>query len=141
MGRLGRSFLNKKNKTTFAISNDLRISLAQVEDVSKDYYLNELPETEINEILNYPISKLTENEVLVSLKEKTNSNLKTLATILFNYRFAETLNLTIEEQTNLPMRMLEMVDKFYQEKKLVFLENSGGYSPIKGIKEEKKIAR
>jgi len=115
------------------ISNSI---LAQNRDGEYDEYERELANIEINELLNYPISNLTESEILDKLKTKTNSELNTLASILLHYKFAETLSLKIEEQTRLQMRMVEMADKFYAENKLIFLEYSGGYSPKFGIKDE-----
>jgi hypothetical protein len=92
-------------------------------------YLNELTNIEINELLYAPISNLTENEILEELKKKTNSELNTLASILLNYKFAETLDIKIKEQTRLQIRMVEMADHFYKNNKLIFLEHSSGSLP------------
>ncbi|MCG2432221.1 hypothetical protein [Aequorivita xiaoshiensis] len=125
-------------KTVFLILTLItsNLILAQNRDAEYDEYVSELANVEINELLNYPISNLTENEILLKLKKKTNSELNTLASILLNYKFAETLDLKIEEQTMLQMRMTEMADKFYEKNKFIFLEYSGGYSPTFGIKDE-----
>ena len=115
------------------ISNSI---LAQNRDAEYDEYISELADIEINELLNYPISNLAGNEILDKLKKKTNSELNTLASIILNYKFAETLNIKIEEQTRLQMRMVEMADKFYEKNKLIFLEHSNGYLPTFGEEEE-----
>lgn len=126
-------------KTIFFIITLLisHLILAQNRDAEYDEYVSELANVEINELLNYPISNLTENEILNKVKKKTNSELKTLASLILNYKYANALNLEIEEQTRLEMRMVEMADRFYEQNKLFFLEYSGGYSPTFGIKDEK----
>lgn len=111
---------------TFLISNSI---LAQKNNAEFELYESEFEYVEINELLNYPISNLTDNKILNALKKKTNSELNTLASILLNYKYAKTLNFAIEEQIGLQMRMVEIADTFFEKNKLFFLEHSGGYLP------------
>ncbi|WP_452229862.1 hypothetical protein [Lacinutrix sp. MEBiC02404] len=117
----------------FLISNSF---LAQNHDAEYTEYVSELAKIQINELVNYQVSNLTENEILNSLKKKTNSELNTLASIILNYKYAETLDFEIKEQTRLEMRMVEMADKFYEKNKLIFLEHSGGYLTTFGDEEK-----
>ncbi|PZW39031.1 hypothetical protein LX95_02171 [Mesonia algae] len=121
---------------TLLISNSLLAQNRDAEYAEYDEYVSELANIKINELLNYPISNLTENETLNELKKKTNSELNTLALIILNYKYAETLDFEIEEQTRLLMRMVEMADKFYENNKLIFLEHSVGYRPTFSDEEE-----
>lgn len=109
---------------------------AQNQDTEYDYYQSELADFKINEILHYPISNLTNNEIINNLKVKVNSDLNTLSSILLNYKFSEQFHLKAKEQSRLQMRMMEMADSFYEQRKLIFLEYAGGISPTYGIKED-----
>jgi hypothetical protein len=108
----------------------------QSRDVEYDYYAYELSEIEINEILNYPITDLNNVEAIMGLRRKLNSDLNTIASITVNYKFAKTLKLTSDEQTELEKLMIEIADKFAAHKKYVLIKLTGGYSPVFGIKEE-----
>jgi predicted membrane protein len=120
---------------TLLISNTI---LAQIEQ-----YKSELKNVEINEILYYPFldltedppANLTEKETLIKLKEKTNSELNTLASIILNYKYADILDIGIIEQTLLEIRIIEISDKFYEKNILIFLEHSKG-SPTFAEKRE-----
>ena len=75
---------------TLLISNTI---LAQKNNADLGLYEIELNRLEINEILYYPFSNLTEDppenltekETLIKLKENTNSELYTLALVILNY--------------------------------------------------------
>jgi hypothetical protein len=116
---------------TLLISNTI---LAQKNNADLGLYEIELNRLEINEILYYPFSNLTEDppenltekETLIKLKEKTNSELNTLASIILNYKYADKLDIGITEQTLLLMRLIEICDKLYEKNELIFLEHSKG---------------
>ena len=109
-------------------------NLAQKNNAELGQYEIELNRLEINEILYYPFSNLTEDppenltekETLIKLKEKTNSELNTLASIILNYKYADKLDIGITEQTLLLMRLIEICDKLYEKNELIFLEHSKG---------------
>src|SRR5690554_1359860 len=119
--------------------------LAQNRDIESDYYAEELSDIEINEILNFPISNLSENKSTTELRKKLNSDLNTVASVMVHYKFSKTLKLTSEEQSELEKRMIEIADKFVELNKFVLFKLTGGYSPVFGIKEEiisdKKVLR
>ena len=110
--------------------------LAQNRDIESDYYAEELSDIEINEILNFPISNLSENKSTTELRKKLNSDLNTVASVMVHYKFSKTLKLTSEEQSELEKRMIEIADKFVELNKFVLFKLTGGYSPVFGIKEE-----
>ena len=110
--------------------------LAQNRDIESDYYAEELTDIEINEILNFPISNLSENKSTTELRKKLNSDLNTVASVMVHYKFSKTLKLTSEEQSELEKRMIEIADKFVELNKFVLFKLTGGYSPVFGIKEE-----
>ncbi len=118
---------------TLLISNSI---LAQNREIEYDYYIGELSDIEINEILNFPISDLTENKTMIELKKKLNSDLNTVASVMVHYKFAKTLKMTSADQTELEKRMIQIADKFAEMNKYVLFKLSGGYSPVFGIKEE-----
>ena len=123
--------------------------LAQKNNAEFELYENEFKEVEINEILYYPFSdltdppiNLTEKETLIKLKEKTNSELNTLASIILNYKYADLLDIGITEQIILELRIIEISDKFYEKNKLIFLKHSKGRSTFaekREIYENKEI--
>jgi hypothetical protein len=125
---------------TLLISNTI---LAQKNNAELGLYEIELNRLEINEILYYPFSDLTEDppvnltekETLIKLKEKTNSELNTLASIILNYKYADKLDIGITEKILLLIRLIEICDKFYEKNELIFLEHSKGLPTIAKKKE------
>ena len=115
------------------ISNSIS---GQNRDVEYDFYNEERSYIEINEIFNFPILNLSESKIITELKKKLNTELNTVASIMVHYKFARTLKLNSDEQTELENRMVEISNKFAENKKYVLFKISGGYAPVFGIKED-----
>lgn len=115
-----------------AISNSIS---SQNRDVEYDFYNEERSNIEINEIFNFPILNLSENKTITELKKKLKTELNTVASIMVHYKFARTLKLNSNEQTELENRMVEISNKFAENNKYILFKISGGYTPVFGIKE------
>lgn len=89
---------------------------------------------DINELLHYSISNLPDDEIIIQLKEKLDSELNNVVSCALYFKYADALSLSEKNQSALIERMKLIADGFIKNGKYVFFERSGGYAPIVGIK-------
>lgn len=117
----------------FLISSSI---VAQNYDASYDFYVAEISDIQINEILNFAITDLSADKEMTDLKNKLHSDLNTVASCVVHYKYSRTLKLTSDEQIKLENRIIEIADKFAEQNKYVLFRLTGGYAPITGVKDE-----
>lgn len=111
------------------------IIYAQVRDVEQDYCNMEIVNNQVNELYNYPVFNIKDNETILSLKAKFKSELNTVASCVIYYKYSKLLKLTENEQTELLRQIERIAEKFIEIRKYVLFEWSGGYAPVVGVKE------
>ncbi|WP_139149804.1 hypothetical protein [Flavobacterium caeni] len=105
-------------------------------DVEESYYQSERAENDVNQLLSYPISNLSENESVSNLKKKLKSEINTVSDCDVFYKYSKILKLNETEIEILKNRIEEIAQGFCSLKKYTYFQYTGGYSPIFGVKDE-----
>jgi len=90
-------------------------------------------EKQVNYVLNLAFPELQENEAIIKLKEKLNSDLNSVIACVIPYKLSESLKLTNEENQELKKRISKIAEKFSESEYYTIFKFSGGYAPIYGI--------
>ena len=104
--------------------------------VEESYYQSERAENDVNQLLNYPISNLSESENISNLKKKLKSEINTVSDCDVFYKFSKILKLDEEEIGILKNRIEEIAQGFCSLKKYTYFQYTGGYSSTFGVKDE-----
>ncbi len=123
----------KKSLIFFCTLLILNMTHGQEESIEAHVYSVESSKVKIDEIKNYPVNGLIDNDSIIKLKEKLNSNLNTIASCVLNYKFSKVNKLTSDEEIQLLNRISQIVEMFIQEEKYFYFQLSTGYAPVYGI--------
>lgn len=85
-------------------------------------------------VLNLKVSGIPDDGFSKLLKIKLNSELSSLHDLFTNYMFSSDLELSRKELSIIEQRVLYLAEWFVKSKKYVTVKNSGGYSPVIGIR-------